>query len=218
VRNVTTDHPNWDALQAFDQGRLAPEDDSSVEEHLALCPTCCDRLAGTPADSFLVRLRAAGSTTPGLEASGDTPETPPELVDNPRYHVLVFVGRGGMGAVYRAEHRRMERLVALKVIHPRLTSRPEAVERFRQEARAAARLAHPNIVTAHDADQAGGLHFLVMEYVAGTSLAERVAVRGPLPVAETCEYVRQAALGLQHAHEQGLVHRDIKPHNLMLTP
>ena len=114
-------------------------------------------------------------------------DVPPELVDHPRYRVLGLVGRGGMGAVYRAEHRRMERLVALKVIHPRLTSHPAAVERFQQEVRAAARLDHPNIVTAYDADQAGGLHFLVMEYVEGTSLAELRRRRGPLPVAEACD-------------------------------
>ena len=83
---------------------------------------------------------------------------------------------------------------------------------------AAARLHHPNIVTAHDADQAGGLHFLVMEYVEGQTLAEYLAAYGPPPWGHTCEYVRQAALGLQHACEQGMVHRDVKPHNLMLTP
>src|SRR5262249_43273255 len=73
------------------------------------------------------------------------------------------------------------------------------------------------IVTAHDADEAGGIHFLVMEYVEGQTLADVLAERGPLPVAEACEYIRQAALGLQHAHERGMVHRDIKPHNLMRT-
>src|SRR5207253_4186002 len=84
--------------------------------------------------------------------------------------------------------------------------------------RAAAALSHPNVVTAHDAEQAGDLHFLVMEYVEGEDLAALVERQGPLPVAEACEYARQAALGLQHAHEHGLVHRDLKPHNLMLTP
>ena len=112
----------------------------------------------------------------------------------------------------------MERPVALKVIHPGLMRNPAAVQRFHQEVRAAARLHHPNIVTAYDADQAGGLHFLVMEYVEGTSLAEVVRERGSLPVAEACSYARQAALGLEHAFEQGMVHRDIKPQNLMLTP
>ncbi len=112
----------------------------------------------------------------------------------------------------------MERLVALKVIHPGLMPSPATVQRFRQEVRAAARLQHPNIVTAHDAEEAGGLHFLVMEHVEGRSLADLVRERGPLPTSEACDYARQAAQGLQHAHEQGMVHRDIKPHNLMVTP
>ena len=90
--------------------------------------------------------------------------------------------------------------------------------RFRREVKAAARLAHPNIVAAHDAEQAGDTHFLVMEFVEGTDLARLVAERGRLPVTEACDYIRQAARGLQHAHERGMVHRDIKPHNLMCTP
>jgi hypothetical protein len=92
------------------------------------------------------------------------------------------------------------------------------VERFRREVKAAARLTHPNIVRAFDAEQAGDTHFLVMEFVAGTNLGSLIVERGALPIAEACDYVRQAALGLQYAHEHGLIHRDIKPHNLMRTP
>jgi WD40 repeat protein len=155
--------------------------------------------------------------------SSDIPATPPArevpaaLVGHPRYRVVQLLGAGGMGAVYKAEHRLMERPVALKVINPNLVDEPAAVERFRREVRTAARLAHPNIVTALDAEQAGNTHFLVMEYVEGTDLAEVVRRKGPLPVAHACAYVRQAALGLQHAYERGMVHRDIKPHNLLLT-
>jgi serine/threonine protein kinase len=123
-----------------------------------------------------------------------------------------------MGTVYKAEHRLMGRLVALKIVSPELANRPAVAERFRREVRAAAQLRHPNIVHAYDADQAGGTHFLVMEFVEGTDLGRLVAERGPLPVAQACDYARQAALGLQHAFELGLVHRDIKPSNLMLTP
>ena len=92
------------------------------------------------------------------------------------------------------------------------------VERFHREVKAAALLAHPNIVTAYDADQAGDAHFLIMEFVEGVSLAQKVQQDGPLPIAQACAYIRQAALGLQHASERGMVHRDVKPHNLMLTP
>ena len=143
---------------------------------------------------------------------------PADLLNHPRYRVVAPLGSGGMGAVYRAEHRLMERQVALKVIRHDLTDRVELVERFRREVRAAARLSHPNIVHAYDAEQAGATHFLVMEFVEGTDLGRVVRQRGPLPVAEACDAIRQAALGLQHAHERGMVHRDIKPQNLMRTP
>ena len=143
---------------------------------------------------------------------------PKELNDHPRYRVVGALGAGGMGAVYRAEHRLMDRPVALKVIRGDLLGSALMVERFRGEVKAAARLAsHPNIVAAYDAEQAGETHLLVMEFVEGVDLAELVQRRGPLPVGEACEYVRQAALGLQHAFEDGMVHRDIKPQNLMRT-
>ena len=146
------------------------------------------------------------------------PCPPAVLVGHPRYRVLELLGVGGMGAVFKAEHLLMERTVALKVINRQLIDHPGAVERFRREVKAAAKLTHPNIVTAYDAEQAGDVHFLVMEYVEGASLARLVDAQGPLPPARACDYVRQAALGLQHAFERGMVHRDIKPHNLMLTP
>jgi serine/threonine protein kinase len=100
-----------------------------------------------------------------------------------------------------------------------LINNADAVRRFQQEVTAAARLgAHPNIVAVYDADQIGDLNFLAMEFVEGQSLADYLRLKGPLPTAEACDYIRQAALGLQHATEQGMVHRDIKPHNLMRTP
>jgi serine/threonine protein kinase len=111
----------------------------------------------------------------------------------------------------------MDRIVALKVIRPELVHEREMVDRFRREIRAAARLNHPNIVTAYDADEAGNTHFLVLEYVAGKNLDEAVKGVGRLSVAQASAYARQAALGLQYAFERGMVHRDIKPHNLMLT-
>jgi WD40 repeat protein/DNA-directed RNA polymerase specialized sigma24 family protein/tRNA A-37 threonylcarbamoyl transferase component Bud32 len=150
------------------------------------------------------------------DTTATLPALPAELTDHPRYLVHRPLGRGGMGAVHEAEHRLMNRRVALKVIRRDLTDRPAAVERFRREVEAAAMLAHPNIVTAHDAEQAGETHFLVMEYVEGVSLDRLVERQGPLPVGLACDYVRQAALGLQHAHEHGMVHRDLKSQNLMV--
>jgi WD40 repeat protein/predicted Ser/Thr protein kinase len=143
---------------------------------------------------------------------------PAELARHERYRVVRLLGAGGMGAVYLAEHRVMQRLVALKVMKRAYTASPAALERFRHEVRAAARLSHPNIVITHDAEDAGETNFLVMEFVEGTDLGRLVQERGPLPVDRACDYVRQAALGLQYAFEQGMVHRDLKPHNLMLTP
>ena len=134
-----------------------------------------------------------------------------------QYVLLELLGQGGIGAVYKARQIRMNRLVALKVIKREALASPAAVERFRREAEAAAKLSHPNIVTVHDTNAVNGTHFLVMEYIEGNNLKHLVQERGPLPVETACEYIRQAACGLAHAHEQGMVHRDIKPANLMLT-
>src|SRR5262249_24524814 len=134
-----------------------------------------------------------------------------------RYKVLELLDVGGMGAVYKAEHRLLERTVVLKIIRQDVLSKPEMVQRFLREAKLAASLTHPNIVTLHEAEQVGQSYFLVMEYLAGTGLLRMVQTRGSLPVAEACEWARQAALGLQCIHERGLVHRDIKPSNLFLV-
>jgi tRNA A-37 threonylcarbamoyl transferase component Bud32 len=142
---------------------------------------------------------------------------PAVLPQLPGFEVVRELGRGGMGVVYEAVHNVMGRRVAVKLIHPELLRHASTVARFRREVRAAARLAHPNLVTAFSAGQAGECHFLTMELLEGETLAELVRRGGPLPVAQACAYVRQAALGLQHAHESGLVHRDVKPHNLMRT-
>lgn len=132
------------------------------------------------------------------------------------YVILDKLGQGGMGMVLKAEHKRMKRVVALKVMSAAALKSPEAVMRFHREVEAAARLSHPNIVAAFDADEDRGTHFLVMEYVAGSDLAQLVKQQGPLPVARAIDYMTQAARGLEHAHQQGLIHRDIKPANLLL--
>ncbi|HWG41899.1 MAG TPA: serine/threonine-protein kinase [Gemmataceae bacterium] len=133
-----------------------------------------------------------------------------------QYRLLDELGRGGMGRVYKALHTIMGRVVAIKVISPELVRDPVAVEWFHREVRASTHLLHPNIVMAYDANEADGLHFLVMEYVHGVTLDTLVKQRGLLPVDHVCALMRQAALGLQHAHEKGMVHRDIKPANLLI--
>ncbi len=142
----------------------------------------------------------------------------PQGISLGRYTILEQLGQGGMGVVYKALHRRMRRLVAVKVLPASLTSTPQAIERFQREVCAAARLSHPHIVSAYDADEADGLHFLVMEYIPGQDLARLVHDQGPLAVKDAVDVVLQAARGLDHAHSRGIIHRDIKPQNIKVTP
>ncbi len=142
----------------------------------------------------------------------DTP-APPALGG---YELLNRIGSGGMGTVYRARHRRMGRDVALKVLAGPAAGIPDCVRRFWREVETAAKLAHPNLVTAYDAGEDQGVPYLVSEFIDGTDLARLVWRDGPLPIATALEYVLQAARGLAHAHAQGVVHRDVKPANLLV--
>ncbi|MBC7854952.1 MAG: serine/threonine protein kinase [Pirellulaceae bacterium] len=132
------------------------------------------------------------------------------------YILMEKIGAGGMGQVYKARHRRMDRIVAIKLLPAAMTKDQDAIARFEREVKAAAKITHPNIVSAFDADQAGGVHFLVMEFVAGSDLSALVKKDGPLPVEKCVNYILQAARGLEAAHAEGIVHRDIKPANLLL--
>ena len=134
-----------------------------------------------------------------------------------KYHILDRIGSGGMGIVYLGEHKLMGNRVAIKVLPVTLAAHPWFLKRFYREAQAVAALNHPNIVRAHDVGQDGKLHFLVMDFVDGSSLQDIVGQHGPMEVNRAAHYVRQAALGLEHLHEMELVHRDIKPGNLLLS-
>lgn len=217
---VSQKHPSPQQLLEFADGHLQAPDFAAIEEHLNSCETCCQWISRQSDDALLTLAREVATvglrTSSTLEAP-DLGEIPAALLDHPRYRVMEQIGIGGMGAVYKAEHRLMQRTVALKIVHPWLLSDSQAVGRFKREVRVAARLAHPNVVVSYDADQADNLHFLVMEHVAGETLSDKIAREGPASVAQACDWIRQAALGLQHAHEQGMAHRDIKPHNLMVT-
>jgi Protein kinase domain len=216
-------HPTSDELAAFDAGTLPADSVEAIERHVANCEVCCRVLEALPEDPLAARIREFA--TPVTVLGGDTERrdatspmaVPSELVGHPRFEILGLIGTGGMGAVYRAKQKQLDRTVAVKILHRRLTESTGFADRFRHEMQALARLNHPNIVQAYDADQAGDSHFLVMEFVAGESLQSLVLRRGPLPGAEACELARQVAIGLQQAHEQQLVHRDIKPGNLLLA-
>ena len=133
------------------------------------------------------------------------------------YVILDRLGEGGRGRVFKAQHKLMGRLVALKIIAPHLASRSRSIARFHREMRLLGRLDHPNVVRAFDADQTGDHFYLVMEYVAGRDLERLLEDRGSLAPTEVANFMAQAALGLSHAHDRGIVHRDIKPTNLILS-
>ena len=165
-----------------------------------------------------------GSGNPPVSTSPQTQGTaankPPEAQKGQifgQYRVLAKIGEGGMGAVYRAVHVHLDKTVALKILPPNRLQNQELLARFQREMKAVGRVEHPNIVRALDAGQVGNAHYLAMEYVDGLDVAKVVRKVGPLPVPEACEIIRQAALGLAAIHAHGLVHRDIKPGNLMLA-
>lgn len=162
------------------------------------------------------QLKAASTETEFGVVSNPTPSVHlPETLGD--YRILGHLGSGGMGTVYRAEHCRMGRQVALKVLRPEIQTTPELLQRFDREVRAAARLSHPNIVAALDAREADGQHFLVTELVDGADLEATVRQHGSLLVERAVDCVLQAARGLAYAHSQGVIHRDIKPAKLLLA-
>ena len=219
-------HPADQTLRDYGLGRLDDRASGAVGSHLESCPACRRRVAEATGDSFLGRLRQAQATAGGPAANRPTAAASPRadggttamgLVDLPDYRILRELGRGGMGVVYLAHNQLMGRDEVLKVVSRQLLDRSGVLDRFLREIRAAARLHHPNVVTAYSAFRGGEHIVFAMEYVEGLDLARMVKSRGPLPVSNSCFYIQQSALGLQHAHERGMVHRDIKPGNLILA-
>jgi serine/threonine protein kinase len=171
------------------------------------------RQSALDGEAIAERLVAAGKLT-SYQADALRERRFEELVIG-NYQVLDRLGAGAMGTVYKARHKRMKRVVAIKVLSRTVSQNEKLVRRFQREVEAVARLSHPNIVMAHDADEAEVGHFLVMEFVNGRDLASEVQQRGPLPILEAVNCIVQAGRALNYAHEQGIVHRDIKPANLM---
>lgn len=134
-----------------------------------------------------------------------------------RYKILELIGEGGMALVYKAECTLLQRIVAVKVLRTQYSSDKEFVDRFRREAQAAASLSHPNMVNIYDVGEEDGIHYIVMEYISGTTLKDLIKKEAPLPVNKALRIALQIAEALKHAHERNIVHRDIKPHNILLT-
>ena len=242
MRNQQPAHcPAPEELSAFLADSLPGRRDEAIALHLdtcALCQTAVEKLEAIDVE-LLSGIRLAMSTPPLVDehecrrvvariqaiaaSDSDAPAATCGQAAAARparlggYELGAKLGEGGMGTVYKARQPSLDRWVAVKVLPAGRLGDARAVARFQREIKAAGKLKHPNIVTAHDAGEAGGTHYLVMEYVEGCDLSSLVRRCGPLAVADACEIVRQAALGLQHAHEHGLVHRDVKPSNLMLT-
>jgi len=172
-----------------------------------VCPQCLFGIgmqAGTqPADTL-------------NQGSGFVPPKPHALAKHfPQLEILDLIGQGGMGAVYKARQRGLDRLVAIKILPPKFADEPAFAERFAREARMLARLNHPNIIGVYDTGQAGGYYYLLMEFVDGINLREAIQT-GELTPKEALAIVPQVCDALQYAHEEGIVHRDIKPENLLL--
>ena len=170
-----------------------------------VCPRCAAGL-----------LEATQTEIPGEGASGFTPPTVAELAAKfPQLEILGLLGRGGMGAVYQARQKELDRLVALKILPPDIGRDAAFAERFTREARALAKLNHPGIVTIYDFGRADGLYFFLMEFVDGMNLRELLH-RQRISAREALAIVPQICDALQYAHDQGIVHRDIKPENLLI--
>lgn len=230
--------PSRAELESFQIGDVDDERFTPLAAHVEGCDACqriLETMIGHSPDTVLSALlgaREANSfssevacreAVQRIASLGNPPAAPPSPPEKlpveaiREYKLLSKLGEGGMGAVYKALHSRLEKTVAIKILPADRMRDKDAVARFQREMKAVGRLDHANIVRAMDAGEEAGMHFLVMEYVDGVDLSNLAANTGPLPIADACELVRQAALGLQEAHEHCMVHRDIKPSNLILA-
>jgi serine/threonine protein kinase len=232
--------PGREELIAFNRGALPLAMIKSLATHIQLCPLCEANLSTlqndgetrpllAPSDEevnvqiedsarlILVDLPIDFSRSgPSRLAKGSSRilEAPLQLG---QYRLIEKIGQGGMGVVYKASHERLKREVAIKLLPLDQLDDTAGIERFQREMAAVGNVRHENVVFATDAGESEGVHFLVMEYVQGIDLGKLISKLGPLDVADACEIVRQAAIGLDHIHRTGLIHRDLKPSNLMLA-
>src|SRR5229473_7775796 len=154
--------------------------------------------------------------TPAGFAAGSPATLQPGTVLGNRYEILQLLGQGGMGAVYQARDRELDRLVALKVIRPELAGRPEILQRFKQELILARQVTHRNVIRIFDLGEAGGIKFITMEYVEGRDLHSLLSDGPPFPLEEKVKIFYQVCRALEAAHAEGVVHRDLKPQNILI--
>jgi formylglycine-generating enzyme required for sulfatase activity len=223
-----------DRLRDYLLGHLDATAEQDVDEHLETCPSCLLALSRLDAEVHApfagLRQFAANTTRDEPALPGLVSRVKALVVDRPpggwpealegqalgNYRLRERIGAGGMGQVFRAEHCRLRRVVAVKLLAPEWFGSEAARARFRREVETLARLRSPHIVAAHDAGESDGRDYLVMEYVEGRNLADLVREDGPLPVGRALDYLLQAARGLRDAHAAGIVHRDVKPANLLV--
>jgi len=230
--------PSVEQLRAFTLGQLHDEQSDELFEHLRTCEACRSELdtVEDAEDSLIASLRqpddlgefsgepdcqVALAKALGALALTAEPGNATDLERLPKsigeYEVIRLLGQGGMGNVFLARHTKLGREVALKVLAGHRLANPRTKERFEAEMRAIGRLSHPNIVGAHDAREVDGTAVLVTEYIDGFDLSQLVRRTGPLSIADACEIVRQAAVALEYTSDEGFVHRDVKPSNIMLS-
>lgn len=229
-----------DQLLTFLRGQLSAREEADLQHHLDDCVSCRERLESTAADVSVWKeareFFASGALQNSSKDSSEDHEETNQVqyrirqvldslgpTDDPEslgriggYEVTGVVGAGGMGVVLKAHDRSLDRIVAIKVMSPHLSSSGSARKRFAREAKAAAAVLHPNVIAIHSVASEDANPYLVMPFVRGTSLQKRIDSQGPLPLKDTLRIGAQIAAGLAAAHEQGLVHRDIKPANILL--
>ncbi|MGL4461260.1 MAG: serine/threonine-protein kinase, partial [Planctomycetia bacterium] len=203
---------------------------SKLDESIARILVADQRLSRAEAQELLSEVD--GGAAPGLSqlliernkidaATAEKAKEKAEKVANapeiPGYVIISKLGEGGMGAVFKAEQESMQRIVALKILAPHLSSNSQFVDRFYREARASARIDHPNVVRGYDVGAAGNIHYFAMEFVDGTSVQNLIDERKTLSLGDGLKITRDVAIALIHAQELKMVHRDIKPDNIMVT-